>query len=188
MADKNQKKPDTVHELMLSALPNHRAMQTMDRLAIPTRPGLTEAIGRLAIAHTHLELILRYTIKTLAELSVKDALEATNGERISDLRKRIRKLFVEKKPPASEVAKLDVLLGAAHRLSEKRNNILHSAWSETQAGAAVVKGEDYHWSPAPSKDEVNEFTDEILELVRRINNARTSGFLYEATKRPQAGR
>jgi hypothetical protein len=79
----------------------------MDRLAIPNHPGLTEAIGRLAIAHTHLELILRYTVKTLAGLSVKDALDATNGERTSDVRRRIRRLFVEKRRPPSDVAKLD---------------------------------------------------------------------------------
>ena len=92
----------------------------MDQLTIPKHPGLLEALGRLAVAHTHLELILRYTVKTLAGLSVKEALDATNRARISDVRRRIRKLFEQKKPLELEKAKLEALLGAATRLSEER--------------------------------------------------------------------
>jgi len=85
----------------------------MDKLGIPRHVGLVAALGRLAIAHTHLELILRYTVKTIAGFSVKEALDATYGEPISDVRKRVRRMFMEKTPPASEVSKLDALLGAA---------------------------------------------------------------------------
>ncbi len=68
----------------------------MDQLAIPNHPELLEALGHLAVAHTHLELILRYTVKTLAGLSVKEALDATHRARTSDVRSRIRKLFERK--------------------------------------------------------------------------------------------
>ena len=37
----------------------------MHRLTVPNRPQLLEALGHLAIAHTHLERILRYTVNTL---------------------------------------------------------------------------------------------------------------------------
>ena len=87
----------------------------MDILAMPQHPGLIEALGRLAIAHTHLELILRYTVKTVGGLSITEALDATRGERISDVRGRVRKLFLQIKPLPSEVAKLDALPGAAQR-------------------------------------------------------------------------
>jgi hypothetical protein len=183
MTDKKQKNTERDGTPMLSALPDWGTATTRDRLAIPEHPGLTEAIGRVTIAHTHLELILRYTVKTLAGLSVKDALDATQGERISDIRRRIRRLFAETKPTDSELIRLDALLGAARRLSEKRNTVLHSAWSETPAHQAVMKGEDYRWNPAPSNQEVNALTDEILVLVKKINDARLRGFLYEATKR-----
>ena len=136
MSDKKQKNTDNLNGTpMLSPLPDRRmTTASRDRLAIPQSPGLTEAIGRFAIAHTHLELVLRYTVKTLARLPVKEALDATNGERISDLRNRVKRLFVETKPAPSELTRLDALLGAARRLSEKRNTILHSVWSETLAG------------------------------------------------------
>lgn len=151
----------------------------MDKLSIPRHTDLVEAVGRLAIAHTHLELILRYTVKTIAGLSVKEALDATFEEHISDVRKRVRKLFMEKKPQASNVSKLDALLGEAQRLSEKRNEFLHSAWSETEAGKTILKGEDYKWKEAPNKLQVDKVTAEILKLVEKINTARLNGFIND---------
>lgn len=151
----------------------------MDKLSIPRHAGLVESLGRLGIAHTHLELILKYTVKTIAGLSVKEALDATYGERISDVRKRVRKLFMEKKPHASNESKLDALLGEAQRLSEKRNGLLHSAWSETEAGETILKGEDYQWEAAPTKQQVDKATAEILALVEKINTARLNGFIHD---------
>jgi hypothetical protein len=75
----------------------------MEKLTIPRHPELIEALGRLAVAHTHLELIFRYTVKTLAPLTVKEALDATNGEKISEVRKRVRKLFIEISFPIAAV-------------------------------------------------------------------------------------
>jgi hypothetical protein len=112
----------------------------MQELAIPQHPGLLEALGRLAIAHTHLELILRYCVKTIAKQSIEEALDATEGDRISDLRNKIKQLFKERRSTALEKNSLDALLGHAKRLSEKRHSYLHRAWSETDAGQAVVKG------------------------------------------------
>lgn len=63
-------------------------MAKMNKLSIPKKNA--EALGHLAMAHTHLELILRYTVKTIAGLTVQEALDATNEERTSDVRKRIR--------------------------------------------------------------------------------------------------
>lgn len=91
----------------------------MQKLAIPQHQGLLEALGRLAIAHTQMELILRYCVKTIAEQSIQEALDATEGDRISDLRTKIKQLFKDRKPTSSEKNTLDALLGCARRLSEK---------------------------------------------------------------------
>lgn len=154
----------------------------MHELAVPNHPKLHEALGRLAIAHTHQELILRYTVKTLSELSVKDGLDATSGRFTSEIRKQIRRLFKEKKPLASEETQLDAFLGAARRLSEKRNCFLHSAWSETKANA-LIKGEDHQWQAAPSAEEVDQVTSEILALAKSLNYARKHGFIHDVVKR-----
>jgi hypothetical protein len=86
-------------------------------LTAPKQPSLNEALGRLAIAHTHLELVLRYCVKTIANQSISEALDATEGDRISDLRVRIKRLFKERRPAALEKNTLDALLGRAKRLA-----------------------------------------------------------------------
>ncbi len=156
---------------------------TMQKLAIPQHQGFLEALGRLAIAHTHLELILRYCVKTIADQSIRDALDATEGDRISDLRNKIRQLFKDKKPTSLEKNTLDALLGRAKRLSEKRHSYLHRAWSETDAGHAVVKGEDHLWEPAPSVSEVERVASEILTLGERLNHDRLHGFIRDVVLR-----
>ena len=97
-------------------------------------PNCLRLLGRLAIAHTHLELILRYTVKTLSGLKVKEALDATNRVYTSEVRRIIRRLFKELRPSPSEQIELESLRGAADRLTKKRNDFLHSAWSQTDAG------------------------------------------------------
>ena len=152
-------------------------------LTIPRQPSLHEALGRLAIAHTQLELTLRYCVKTIANQTVADALDATEGDRISDLRVRIKQLFKERRPTALEKTTLDALLGRAKRLSEKRNTYLHSAWSQTAAGRAIMKDEDHRWGQAPSIAEINEVTEEISCLVSEINQARLEGFIKQVVSR-----
>jgi hypothetical protein len=155
----------------------------MHILALPQHPGLLEALGRLAVAHTHLELILRYTVKTVAGVSLREGLDATEGERTSDVRRRIKKIFVQTKPAESEVVKLDALLNRARLLSEKRNEFLHSAWSETDDGQAVRKREgDHRWVPARSKEDVDTVAVEIMLLAKEINDARLHGFIYEVAR------
>jgi len=129
-------------------------------------------------------------VKTLAGLSVKEALDATHRARTSDVRSRVRKLFEQKKPLESEKAKLEALLGATARLSEERNKILHSAWSETEAGVTVRKREsDHEWERAPSKEQVDTITNQIMELARKINDARfEGGFIYEVVERKRRGK
>jgi hypothetical protein len=163
---------------------------SMHQLTTPSRPELLGALGRLAIAHTHLELILRYCVKTITKQSVEEALDATEGDRISDLRIRIKQLFKERRPTALEKNSLDALLGHATRLSKKRHSYLHRAWSETDAGQAVVKGEDYQWEPAPSDAELERVVSEILSLGEKLNHERRHGFIKEVVQRqspsPQA--
>ena len=155
----------------------------MHSLTLPNHPKLHEALGRLAIAHTHLELILRYTVKTLSGSSGRVGLDDTMKKRISALRKRIKKLFKQKGPSVIEKNSLDALLEQAKRLSETRNSYLHKAWSETEAGQAVLKGESQQWEPAPSEADVEHVASEILELGQTINHARQYGFIHEVVER-----
>jgi hypothetical protein len=153
-------------------------------LAIPTHPGLVETLGALAIAHTHLELTMRYIVKTISGLSISDALDATRQDRIVDLRERLKALFKEQKPTAQEKCRLDALLGRAKRLTESRNAYLHAAWSETPAGQAIIKGDNHSWEPAPTKDKVERVTKDILALAVELNESRLpNGFISQVLRR-----
>ncbi len=55
--------------------PDHAAFPVRHDLTIPTHPELIGALGRLAMAYIHLDIVLKYTFKTLSGMSVKDALD-----------------------------------------------------------------------------------------------------------------
>ena len=154
-----------------------------DVLSMPSDPGLLEALGRLAIAHTQLELMLRYMVKTLSGLSVADALDATSQDRMSDLRERIKRLFKEQKPTERDNCQLLALLHQAKDRSEKRNEYLHSAWSTTNDGQALMKGERHAWGPAPTPHDVEALAGEIVALCKQLNEARLRGFISKVVAR-----
>jgi hypothetical protein len=160
-----------------------RMTLSMQRLVVPNRPQLLEALGRLAIAHTHLERILRYTVKTLSGLSGPKSLDPTRRKPISDLRKKIKKRFKKHDPTAAEIYRLDELLEKAKLLSGKRNSYMHRAWSETEAGKVVLHEEDLHMGAAPPEAAIERVASEILALGKQINDARLHGFIHEVVQR-----
>jgi hypothetical protein len=101
------------------------------------------------------------------------------------VRRIIRKLFKELRPSPSEQIELESLLGAADRLTKKRNDFLHSAWSQTDAGITVLKGEDHQWETAPSESDIDQVTSEIFALAQKINQARLDGLIYRVAERPK---
>jgi hypothetical protein len=166
--------------MTFSAKPHSEPTKTS--LTIPDHPGLAEALGRLAIAHTHLELVLRYTVKILSGVTVQEALDATKSQGTAEVRKRVRRLFIQKKPTEDETVKLDALLGEASRLSKTRNDFLHSAWSVSEAGRPIIKLENHSWGPAPTNQEVDRAACEIQNLGEKINDERLHGFINKVAK------
>ena len=155
----------------------------MHRLTVPNRPQLLEALGRLAIAHTHLERILRYTVNTLSGNSGTRSLDPTRRKPISELRKKVKKRFKKHHPSVAETYRLDELLEKARLLSEQRNAYLHRAWSETQAGQALLIREGLQLEAAPSEDAVERVASEMLALGKKIDYARRYGFIHEVVQR-----
>ena len=156
---------------------------SMHRLTVPNRPQLLEALGRLAIAYTHLEWILRYTVKTLSGLSGPKNLDPTRRKPISDLRRRVKKRFKKHHPSVAETYRLDELLEKAKFLSGKRNSYMHRAWSETEAGQAILLGDDLQLGAATSEVAIERVASEILALGKQINDARLHGFIHEVVQR-----
>ena len=155
----------------------------MHKLTVPNRPELLRALGRLTIAHTHLERILRYTVKTLSGLSGTKSLDPTKRKPISFLRKKVKRLFKKNNPSAAERSRLDELLEKAKLLSEQRHSYLHRAWSETPEGQAVLHGEGLQVEAAPSEAAIERVASDILALAKKINYARLYGFIHDVVQR-----
>ena len=156
---------------------------SMHKLTVPNRPELLRALGRLTIAHTHLERILRYTVKTLSGLSGPKSLDPTKRKSISFLRKKVKRLFKQNNPSAAEKSRLDELLEKAKLLSEQRHSYLHRAWSEAPEGQAVLHGEGLQVEAAPSEAAIERVASDILALAKKINYARLHGFIHDVVLR-----
>ena len=60
----------------------------MPILAFPSDAEIAKVIGHLVIAHTELELVMRYTVKTLSGGKVDDVLSSTSEDRVKELREK----------------------------------------------------------------------------------------------------
>ena len=60
---------------------------------------------------------------------------------------------------------------------------MHRAWSETEAGQAILQGEDLQSGAAPSVAVIERVTSEILALGKKINDARLHGFIHDVVQR-----
>lgn len=137
----------------------------------------------MAIAHTHLEWILKYTVKTLSGVSGPKSLDPTRRKPISFLRKKIKRLFKKNNPSAAETGRLDELLEKAKLLSQKRNSYLHRAWSKTPEGQLILLGEGLPSEEAPSEAAIDRVASDILALAKKINYTRLHGFIHDVVPR-----
>lgn len=161
-----------------------RGKSLMLAMGLPGDSDLLTALGGLVIARTQLELYLRYTVKTLASLSVNAALETTSGDRMPELRGRIKQLFKQKKPTAQEKRQLDALLLQGKHLTMKCNVYLHATYANTPSGQALMQSDTYSWGLAPTVSEVNAVRADLLKVGADMNHARLHGFIAQVVRRP----
>jgi hypothetical protein len=152
---------------------------------IPEDQELLSAFGKVALRHEQLNHILRMTIKTLAQLTHHEALDATNKDGSRKLRDRICKLARQRLGEGQSLLKLLALMERCKRATEKRNEYVHRVWAKELDGDFKMQGSDHEWKPIPTRQELIKLSEEILELVKDLNLARSDGFLSEAlAKRP----
>lgn len=151
-------------------------------LQLPEIPGLLEAAGGVALAHGQLELMLRMTIKTLANVSVLEALQATEKKKAWQLREDILKLFRSKTTDAQLRVRLEAMMNRCEKLSAERNRLLHNAWAISPDGSVVTKGETHAWGPAATVESLNECAAAIGKVVEELNVERLRGFIRAVVK------
>jgi hypothetical protein len=149
---------------------------------VPTDRELLAAFGELSLRHEHLTHILRMTVKTLANLEVSEALDATAYEGASALRERIRRLARQRLGEGRPLLQLQALLERCRRASEKRNDLVHSVWARELDGEPKLRSTDHTWRELPSVQQLQALSSEIRELTQSLNQARLEGFVAEALK------
>ena len=147
---------------------------------VPTDKELLAAFGELTLRHEHLNHILRMTIKTLAQLEITEALDATAYESSSELRRRINKLARQRLGEGKPLLQLQALLERCKRATDMRNEYVHSVWAQELDGEPARQSSDNNWQPLPTTPELKGLGTEILDLTRALNHARLEGFLVEA--------
>jgi hypothetical protein len=152
----------------------------MITLQIPKNSKILAAVGTIALRQGQLDYILRMTVKSLLGLSIQDALNATDKQGSSELRKRVRKLAKQKFGEGLTLVRLDAILTKARRATESRNEILHRLWAFDKDNNPVIRDDDHSFRPAPDISELNTAATELANITAELNDARLDGFLNDA--------
>ena len=148
-----------------------------------SHPALQQQLAALAevtLRNEHLNHILRMTIKTLASLTVAEAMDATKYDGARQLRETVKKLAKQKLGTCDEQLKLSAMITRAGRLTDKRNNLTHGLWAQELDGDPGVMGAPGELTPLPSAKELCALADELWALTKELNTARLEGFLKSA--------
>jgi hypothetical protein len=142
------------------------------------------AWGLMSVRHSSLEHILRMTVKTLTEVTVEEALDATASESIAILRRRIRDLARKRLGEGKALVKLEPLVERSHRVTRRRNEFVHGVWAfELSSDEPIFQTNDHKRKPIPTVNELRQLSNDIARLVSEINDARLEGFLHEALRK-----
>jgi len=148
---------------------------------VPDDPTLLAELGRVSVLHSHLDYILKMTIRTLSGVSVHEVRDATTYESSSSLRERIKKLARQAIGEGPALIKLQALMQRCKRATERRNALVHGIYAkDMDGGEPIMSDADWSWKSQPSLDELKELSSELETLTNEINNARFHGFLAEA--------
>ena len=151
-------------------------------MSVPQDRDLLAAYGELSIRHEHLTHILRMTIRTLANLEVTEALDATAYDGASELRRRIKVLARQRLGEGEVLLKLQAILERCKRATEKRNGLIHSFWGQELDGEGLRWRDDHTWAPQPTIAELQGVAAEIRVVTDELNDARLLGWLAEGLR------
>ena len=149
---------------------------------LPKDPKVLQLLGAVALRHTHLDYLLRMTIKTLLtdEATIAEVLDATATDGSAELRERVKKLAKQKLGEGVVLLRLQALLTRCKRATEKRNDLMHGIWAGESEGETMVQTKDQSWKSPPTIQELEAILEELALLARQINHARLHGSLAEA--------
>ncbi len=144
---------------------------------LPEDQELLAAIGKVALRHEQLNHVLKMTIRSFAEITPQEVLDATQYEGTRSLRERIKKLAKKRLGEGEALLKLQALLVRAGRLTDKRNELTHSVWSQELDGEASIQITPGKLHPIPTVEELEQLAEDIKSITDELIHARFDGYL-----------
>lgn len=146
-------------------------------LHIPQEPEFLQGFARVSIAHAALDHSLRMCIKTLADITMEEALAATDREGSGTLRDRIRKLARMRLGEGAPLLKLQAMIRHCEELTAERNRFIHSVIARLDDGQTRMQTAPGSWEELPTAETLENLALEIFALARVLNHERLGGFL-----------
>src|SRR5690349_10431417 len=100
----------------------------MASYGLPKDAKILSAIGVVALRQGQLDNALKMLVKTLANVTREEALDATAMQGGRELRERVRRLAKQRLGEGPALVKIDALLSRARVSTDERNEVLHSFW------------------------------------------------------------
>jgi hypothetical protein len=153
---------------------------------VPKDPALLAAFGEVALRHEHMNYELRLIIKSLAGVTVAEAIAATRYESSRQLRDRARKLARKRLGEGAQLIKLEAILASCRALTERRNELVHGLWAKGINGEAQIRSAFGDPRALPSVEELRGLAREIEAVTKQMNIDRLRGWLHEALSRQRS--
>jgi hypothetical protein len=156
---------------------------------LPQDQQVLAAIGKIALRHGQLDYALKLGVKSLAGISIAEAIDATARQTSHELRERVRRLARKRFGEGDVLVRLDAILERSRRATETRNQLLHSLWAHELDGEPVIRRQGYEFQRIPTVTELEAVADDLAQIANDFTVARLDDFLRDALARPEgAGR
>ena len=149
---------------------------------IPEDPAIVQVAGMIAYRHSHLDYMLRMTIKSILGVSAEEAIDATEGQTSWALRKRVLRLAKRKIGDGVTFIRLEALIERCRQATEKRNRLIHDVCIRDKHGVPYIQTRGRQLQPLPKVTDLSDLWDDLTRLTQELNDARLKGFLAEALK------
>jgi len=141
-------------------------------LRVPEDNKLLAALGRLAVAHGNMEMVLVMCVKSIESISLKTVLKDFRKKSAANLRQRIEWAAANTFESDDDKKEVKTLLHEARCASDQRNDLLHCFWGKNNDGDWRCSGNENNWKKLPQVEVINELVNATINITRKLNESR----------------
>ncbi|WP_394201957.1 hypothetical protein [Shewanella waksmanii] len=146
---------------------------------VPQDQQLLANLGELILRAEHLNYMKTMLLKTLHEVSPKEAMEMSRKKGAAQLRKEVKKSSRELQCQQA-ITKINSFMERAETLTNERNQLTHGVWAQVEGSQPSIQVKDQGSQPIPSVAELRRISDAIDSLYKEINHERLHGCIKQA--------